>query len=323
VAKKKRIKTPMDWWHSRIEDLCGAQKEIATLYNQVKESLPQSRIYQKGPWVFMKLLIVAYYIDIYTNTAKQHFSPVFYIDLFSGPGFNYIEELDEVLAGSPLLAQLMPRSGKEFDSMILFDKNSDNCATLERVMSKATIECYDCNSDIATDLITNTVKKSSRSHFLAFIDPEGLEVEWNTLESIFKLNGDLMVNYQYNGIARLVGSYHRTSGRTKISSGLRLTKFFGTEDWKNITRNSAEELFKLYLSRIKKHRSKTIVIPVPFEVGGAQYRIIIAAKETKSGSPWLNPMEQVRKRCEKMTYRQLENLVETYRKRQSTLDDFC
>ncbi len=329
LGKKRKTKDEMDWWKSRIEDLCGARQDVADLYKQVKESLPVSRIYKKGPWVFMKLLIVAIYIDIYTLTAKKWFSPIVYIDLFAGPGFNYSDELDEVLAGSPLLAQIMPRilmSGKNkaFDNMLLFDSEAPNCETLCQVMKNATITCCDSNSDEAIQIIRSVMSSSHKSHYLAFIDPEGTEIKWKSLEVLFRLKGDLMINYMYSGVARLVGSYHGTFGGTKAATGKRLTDFFGTDEWKQIPlgTGSGEPLFQLYLSRIKNHRSKVIAIPIPSEIGGFQYRIIIAVKETKGGSPWLIPLEQVKERMEKMNYRQLKLIVDIYRKRQMTLEDF-
>jgi three-Cys-motif partner protein len=277
----------------------------------------------------MKLLIVAIYVDIYTNIAKKWFKPIVYIDMFAGPGFNYSEELDEVLAGSPLLARIMPRvlkSGedKAFDIMLLFDSDALNCQTLNQVMPAAIITCCDSNSVDAIRIISSTMSTSRKSHFLAFIDPEGTEIKWDTLKNLFRLKGDLMINYMYSGVARLVGSYHGTKGDTKASIERKLTDFFGTDDWKEMPpgSGSAEPLFELYLSRVQNHRAKTIVIPIPSEIGGFQYRIIIAVKETKGGSPWLIPLEQVREKMEKMSYSQLKLIVDIYRKRQMTLEDY-
>ena len=320
----------MDWWYSRIEDLCGAKQEVAKLYEMVRESLPQSKTYEKGPWVFMKLLLVAMYIDIYTNIAKKWFNRIVYIDLFSGPGFNRVEKLDELLAGSPLLAQIMPRvlkSGedKAFDEMLLFDIDEENCETLRRVVhGNALVVCCDANSEDAVTLIMATMQREPRSHYLAFVDPEGTQVKWSTLEVLFELDGDLIINYPYSGVARLVGGYHGTEGSAKESIGQKLTEFFGTQEWIEIPKDDGmgELLFNLYLSRVKLNRSKVVVIPIPSEVGGFQYRIVIATKKTGGNSPWLRPMEKAREKLETMTHKQLKRLVDIYRERQDTLDKY-
>ena len=326
---KKRIKNHVEWWSDRIEDLCGANKEVAWLYELVKESISGCKIYEKGPWAFMKLLIVAMYIDIYTNTAKKWFNWILYIDLFAGPGFNRIEELDEVLAGSPLLAQIMPRvlkSGdrKAFDEILLFDLDPTNCDSLRQILPNATVNCCDSNSEGALSLISSSLMRYPRSHYLAFVDPEGLEIKWSTLKALFSLDGDLIINYMYSGVARLFGSYHGTKGKTKSSIDNTLTEFFGTQEWKEISQGPGcgELLFDLYLERIKKHRSRVVFVPIPSEVGGFQYRIIIAVKKTKKGSPWLKPIEQAKDRLERMNHSQLRLVVDIFRKRQSTLDEF-
>ncbi|MHA2070092.1 MAG: hypothetical protein ACXABY_37475, partial [Candidatus Thorarchaeota archaeon] len=91
----------LKWWERRIERLLGSSDEVLALYQQTKQICPQCSTYNKGIWVFLKLVSLAYYVDIYTNIAESRFDRHIYIDMFAGPGFNYVKELDEILPGSP------------------------------------------------------------------------------------------------------------------------------------------------------------------------------------------------------------------------------
>lgn len=319
-----------DWWKKRVNELAGKKKEIKRMYDIVKEKLPASQLYTKrDSWVFMKLVILAYYIPIYTNIMRKWRENMIYIDLFSGPGFNYIKSIDEIIAGSPLLAHLMPRTTKKgrsnaFDDLVLFDKNPLYCETLQKVLPYATVTCCDCNAPETISVIKKKLRPFHKSHFLAFIDPEGLQTNWNTLEGLLKSNGDLIINYMYLGVGRNFGSYHKTSGKRKEGMERKLTTFFGDDSWKRIPSdgNKSANLLQLYLNKLYEYRKFLLVIPIISGIGGFQYRIIMAIRDTPAGSPWMKAMEDVKKRIENMTVDQFNRLMLVYRGKQSTLDQF-
>lgn len=326
---KRKTLDDSEWWTRRVEELAGASQEFAKLYNMVKESLPTSKIYEKGFWPFMKLLILAYYIVMYTNIAKKRFERIIYVDLFAGPGFNYLEELEEVIAGSPLLAKVMPwvlKSGRDnsFHELLLFDIDPKNCETLRRIIDDATIVCMDSNSDEAIRMIYHAMSLAEWSHYLAFVDPECTELKWKTLEALFKLKGDLIITYMFTGIARTFGRYHSASGSTRTSLGRTLTEFFGTDKWMSIhdPKGCGKHLLRLYVERIKEYREKVVVIPIMTEVGGFQYRMIVATRLTKGGSKWLEAIEGVRDRIQSMDKKTLMRILDVYRNRQKPLTDY-
>ncbi len=316
-----------DWLKDKVIKLAGADQEVRQLYDSVNQRINmKDRIYVKGPWAFRKLLILAVYIDIFTNTAKEYRKNVVYIDLLAGPGFNYIEDLDLVIAGSPLLAQISPRvlrSGKvkSFDRMILVDIDPENCESLREIRS-GDVLCADCNSDQVYDTVASAMKPPE-SLFLAFVDPEGLEVQWRTMERLFRLPGDFVINYPYSGVGRLCASHDETSGATKQSTGLRLDAFFGTPDWRGIEcgEGIADRLYEFYLQRLKQYRSEVVEFPIIMSPGG-QYRILVAARRTATGSPWLRPVQDLRDRIQSISEEQLTLLVDIYKGNQTQLTDF-
>lgn len=310
-----------EWLKDKINRLAGAKQEIAELYAKVNK-----RIYVKGPWALKKLLILLFYIDIFTNVAKKRRKNVVYLDLLAGPGFNYIEDFDLIIAGSPLLAKIIPRvlkSGldKSFDRIILVDNNSENCESLREIMT-ADILCADCNSEIVLNAMTSAMSAMD-SLLLTFVDPEGLEVHWSTMERLFGLPGDFVINYPYTGVGRICASYEKTSEPTKLTTGVKIDNFFGTHDWQRIDCGDgiADRLYDFYLNRLKKHRSEVVEFPIMM-IGGAQYRILVATRRTHGGSPWLRPVYDIRRRIQSITDDQLKGLVDIYKGNQTQLSQF-
>jgi three-Cys-motif partner protein len=310
-----------EWLKDKVIRLAGAKQEVAGLYEKV-----QKGIYVKGPWAFWKLVILAFYIDIFTVVAKKNRQNIVYVDLLAGPGFDYIEDFDLVIAGSPLLAKIMPRvlksgSVKAFNRMVLSDTNSEYCASLREIVT-ADVLCTDCNSDEVYDAIVSAMSPPG-SLLLAFVDPEGLDVQWRTMERLFELPGDFVINYPYYGVGRLCASYEATSDQTKQSTGILIDNFFGTHDWSEIECGTgiAERLYGLYLNRLKEHRSEVVEFPIMM-IGGAQYRILVATRKTSTGSPWLQPVLDLRNRIQSISDGELGILVSIYKGNQTQLTDF-
>ena len=60
---------------------------------------------------------------------------------------------------------------------------------------------------------------------IAFLDPEGLELHWETVQSLARMNRmDLIINFSTGGIRRAIG-------RGALSA---VDQFFGTSDWKKV-----------------------------------------------------------------------------------------
>jgi three-Cys-motif partner protein len=309
-----------EWLKDKVERLAGVKQEIGALCNSGNH-----KTYDKGLWAFWKLLIHAYYVDIFTNVAKENRENVGYIDLLAGPGFNKLKDLDLIIAGSPLIAKLSPRitkkgQSKNFDWMILVDIDESNCSSLNQILD-AIILCDNCNSDRVMSEIQKEMQPES-SIYLAFIDPEGTQVLWSTMENLFALPGDLIINHPWSGVARIAGNYYSRTDQSRESFGETLDNFFGDSAWRDITPNSiAEDLYDFYLSRITKYRSEIVEFSVTM-AGGGQYRIVVATQRTRRGSPWLKPLRELRDRLSRISDTQLERLVQVYKGNQTQLTDF-
>ena len=118
----------------------------------------------------------------------------------------------------------------------------------------------DCNS--AVDTIVEHIKQIDETFIrgawpclnLAFLDPEGLEVEWQTVEKLASLKRmDLIINFSTSGITRNAGQLVEREEDTIID------RFFGTRDWRSVYKQAysggnsvvRRELIDFYLSRLK------------------------------------------------------------------------
>ncbi|MEM3907069.1 MAG: three-Cys-motif partner protein TcmP [Nitrososphaerota archaeon] len=255
--------------------------------------------YPAREWAILKLAILAYYVAVYTNIIKNYFDKAYYFDLFAGPGLNKIEELNLILFGSPLIADRVPK--KKFDKLYLFEAKSEYAEALRKLLPHAKVKCEDVNGPEFKTIVESLCKDSS-VHFLAFVDPEGLEIEWETLQHLFQFTGDIIINCQCTGIARHALKGDKTSARAIE----RLQRFFGTDEWKSC--KDEEELFELYLERIRQYRE--IVIPIkvtsPYRF---YYYIVVAVRKTRGSQKWISVIEDTKEKIEKIKPEELENIV--------------
>ncbi|MFH2035409.1 MAG: three-Cys-motif partner protein TcmP, partial [Candidatus Zixiibacteriota bacterium] len=85
------------------------------------------------------------------------------------------------------------------------------------------------------------VKIEDRSISVIFIDPNGIEIEFETIRKLSKFNNlDLIINYSVLDLNWNKHVYSKSNNKA--------TKFYGTEDWKDL--DSSDRL-KLYKSQLR------------------------------------------------------------------------
>jgi three-Cys-motif partner protein len=202
------------------------------------------------PYALYKLNALRTYLHI-TNTAmRDKWQTRFYVDLQAGPGKNAIEK--EITLGSPLIALTAPHPATHFR---LNEWDSENKAALEQrvaaspLVDRVKIYADDLNSVVHT--ICAQIDHAGPSLNIAFLDPEGLELKWTTIERLAKVERmDLIINFSTQGIFRL-------KGRGETGDIERLNEFFGSTRWQqiNLTTNAAQgrrELIDFYRQQLEK-----------------------------------------------------------------------
>ena len=304
TTRKKQ--TYFEWWQSRIRKLSGFENEAKQLFANTGEAYPV-----KGAWVVMKLALIAYYVGLYSTIIKKLFAKAYYVDFFAGPGLNRITDTADIIFGSPLLADRGPAQEKKFDKLILVEPNAKRNEALAKLLPAALIIPEDINTG-GIDRVLELLPDDAPS--LVFVDPEGLEIHWNTLVKIFARWCDMIINFQSSSIERSVAT-----ARTDISREPSLDLFFGTADWRNCL--NEDSLLELYVTRLKQYRP--VVIPIRVQGPGIfHYHIIVAVKKTKGPQGWIEAIERAKNKIEAATSDDLKPLLDVYHRRQTTFTDF-
>jgi three-Cys-motif partner protein len=149
-----------------------------------------------------------------------------YLDLLCGPGRDIDTDTDDEFLGSPLIALSIE---PHFDHLYLADKDPKNVKALEKRISstdKARITLREGDCNIVVDEVLKSI--SNRTLGLAFIDPEGFEVDFATLAKLARRRIDLLYLFPSGiGIKRNLGNFFPLTESP-------MDRFWGGKDWRDL-----------------------------------------------------------------------------------------
>lgn len=229
-----------------------------------------------GPWIARKHFYLKRYADIFSRGMKRKWA-LTYIDLFAGPGRCGIELTGEEKDGSPLIAL-----GHDFSSYIFVEQSQEDLEVLKTrcshspKFSRIKFILGDCNTTV------NQIHPEGLS--LAFIDPTGIDVHFDTIRTLTKNRRvDLLMNIQFGmDIKRNFEHY------LKIKSGSDLDLFLGGNvDWNEL--KSPRDAIKLYKKRIQELDYSTVEykdIVIRNIKNAPMYFLLFASKNPKGIDFW-------------------------------------
>jgi three-Cys-motif partner protein len=232
---------------------------------------------------------------------KRHF-----IDLFSGPGKCFVPENKKIFLGSPLIALTTSHPFTDY-FFVDFDPKVINDLKIRCKASELYDHNYfyvgDCNKIV--EKIVDRILEIDNIHLpdkwsslnLAFIDPDGLEVNWKTVESLAEpYRMDLIINYPQMGLTRVMPNAIKDNPPTIVDL------FFGGNEWRSIYEKyqKREDLFihrkLLDLLKAKLHTLGYQEVLRDDEVGDEPlmrnlksaplYRLIFASKHPLGHNFW-------------------------------------
>jgi three-Cys-motif partner protein len=218
-----------------------------------KDGLP---VRISGPWVREKLFFVKQYIDTFEIAMRQKpWRKRIYIDLFAGPGKCLIKGTQEYLLGSPLLAVT---TQYPFTDYFFVDSDDANINVLrKRIEPVSSAKCFTGDANLTVDNIVTLISRIDAEFIkgawsslnLAFLDPEGLELDWNTIATLAKLKKmDLIIHYSQHGINRLAKNCYKSDSETIVD------KFFGDFKWREIYARNLDK--GIHLPLMNHYKSK-------------------------------------------------------------------
>ena len=197
-----------------------------------------------GAWTRDKLKVVEDYLPPYL-TATQRATERVYIDAFAGPGKNILERTGETIDGSPLIAlSAKGHDGRGFDRLFFIDNDRQAIRELTAEVASygATNRAEVIQGDVNDELPRLMRKIHPRSPTFVFLDTEGIEPRWDTIQSLKDGRTELLINFPL-GMA-----INRNPESAKV------TAYFGTEEWRQywdggrLSRTSG--LIRFYLDRL-------------------------------------------------------------------------
>lgn len=195
-----------------------------------------------GQHTEIKLELVEKYLKAYTNALRNKFSHLWYIDAFAGTGSRTIRirAQDGDLFEDPVPERIESRRGSakialdvlpKFDRLIFIEQKPSHCLALEALKAdhpNRDIHVLNENANITIQANIHRVNwKSCRA--IMFLDPYGMEVEWQTLEAIAKTKAiDVWFLFPLSGLYRQAARNISAVDETKRRA---LTKMLGTDEW--------------------------------------------------------------------------------------------
>lgn len=189
------------------------------------------------PWTPEKLDYLARYLVMFTTSMRERpWRALNYIDLFAGPG-KCQEDNGNVSLGSPLLALT---TQKPFDNYFFVDWDPTNIQTLQQRCQPSPyadrIQYFPEDCNVAVHHIAEKIQCLDSCYLqgqwsclnLAFLDPEGLEVQWETVKALAQLRTDLIIHYSQMGLERYMPIAFDNLEETIVD------RFFGSRDWRVI-----------------------------------------------------------------------------------------
>lgn len=195
-----------------------------------------------GDWTEQKLECVRAYLHEYTKIMNKQAFKFDYIDAFAGTGYREVlfdegineimfPELDtqEVVNFRQGSARNALETQPPFNKYIFIEEDKENFSELEKLTEKFSEHDIECIQTDVNEYFRDVCDKSWKKHrALVFLDPFGMQVEWNTIELIAKTEAiDLWILFPIGTVNRLL----KRNGDIRLSIRNKLNKFFGDDDW--------------------------------------------------------------------------------------------
>jgi three-Cys-motif partner protein len=223
------------------------------------------------------------YIDAFTTSMREKWE-LHYIDLFAGAGIERLAESGKLDWGSPLIAAQAPYA---FARLHLCEKNKRKFDALvrrvERLSANPQVLHGDANEEI--DNIVGEIPPGTLS--LAFLDPYGLHLAFDTLRKLSAIRADLIIFFPDHMDALRNWEQHYLEDPDS-----NLDRCLGSgADWRSILNETpharwAEVLRELYVRQIKSVGYTEFEYQRIHTKGHPLYILILCSRSTLASKLW-------------------------------------
>jgi len=304
----KRIESDRDWLEKHLRTL----KDLGKVAYEVDKTLPSHQpTYDKGSWTGLKLICLNYYLPVYLNILGKK-CKVGYVDVFAGPGVDKIGRRKIPVPGSPILSMFHSSTSREFDIHLFGDTNPDYIDALKGRIDALrktghcsfrpdSISVQREDANVLLKKAPTILNDNQINHCLLFVDPEGLELKWSSLE-YFARNfeySDWIVLFPSAGLVRVMN-------RRDAAAWKPIHEFIGPGGEELEVGCGEEQAIALYrrnLADLGKEISTEIIVTGD---GSFHYHLIPAVRRTPRNSPWFKSLLEAKRRIDNLSGEALE-----------------
>lgn len=198
-----------------------------------------------GRWSVEKLTLLKKYLQAYVTVLKKQAwcKGYEYIDSFAGVGKAKTKEEQAYVDGSPRIALGLDTP---FTQYHFIEQDNWRVTQLEKLRTEfkdRNISIYqgDCNVRMTGQILPQLNRKTYK-RAIAFVDPYGMEVEWDTLKALAKTEAvEILINFPVMAINR--GILRKHSELITKENRERMDRFWGTKDWMDDIYEKEKTLF--------------------------------------------------------------------------------
>jgi three-Cys-motif partner protein len=186
-----------------------------------------------GKWSVEKLELLRKYLEAYLKilTNQPWCRGYEYIDAFAGTGKPKTREEQKFVDGSPRIALNLSPPFTQYHFIEQTDWRVEKLQKMRKDFPVRSIAIYhgDCNR-ILREQILPQLPYESKKRAIAFIDPFGMQFDWQTMEALASVRTvESVLNFPVMAINR--GVLRKNPDMISETAKNRLDQFWGTADW--------------------------------------------------------------------------------------------
>ena len=317
----KRKISDFDWLVSHLHEISRIGQEL--------EDGNMTTDYRN--YTALKLIVLHYTAEVFSKVARHAnqrslgFDGAVYVDLFAGTGLVKLKNTKDIVAGS---APCAIKNKHGFDYSVLVEINRDNYTCLKDRVSriiqqdKFDIICGDAN-DVITEVIGKIKARYNNPIVLAFVDPEGLEIKFQTLKKLSDAfpSCDFLINVNTLGVSRVAGKIKRGIHNVVNSLEGYLDEDAMKTLWQLANGETPEER---YASQIKDILGKSIGDTIPIYDHGNKiaYHLLGYTRRTGRGSGYSDAFSALKERIGRTDRDDVRRALDKVHNRTYSLDNF-
>lgn len=196
-------------------------------------------------WSEIKLDIVREYATEYSKILTVQRSPSLYhvyIDAFAGAGIHISKRTGQFVKGSPTNALLITPPFREYHFIDMDSKKVAQLKQLTNDRHDTSIYQGDCNEILLRDVFPKA-KYSDYKRALCLLDPYGLHLNWNVLETAARMRSiEIFFNFSIMDANMNVFKHNPDSVDPRQIE--RMNECWGDESWRGAAYDREWNLFK-------------------------------------------------------------------------------